>query len=83
MLLTDSFSIVAFQPVVSRFTVALPGLVAGTVLTVPVWHTLSTVGASPAITTDTGVGHHTEPLKVINVGGVNWTSLVQSHVTFK
>ena len=63
LLLTDSFRVVTFQTEVSRFAVALPGLAAGAMLAVPVWYTLSTVVTGPAITTDTGVGHHTETLK--------------------
>ena len=63
MLLTDSFCVVTFQTVVSRFAVALPGLAALAMLAVPVWYTLSTVGAGPTVLADASVGHHAETLR--------------------
>ncbi len=61
--LTDGFSIIAFKAKVPWVAVTLPGLVAGPVLAVPVWHALGAVRAGPALAADTSVRHHTEPLR--------------------
>ena len=61
--ITNSFGVIAFKSEVPSITIAFPRLLAGPVLAVPVWHTLSTVRAGPTILTDTSVGHHAETLQ--------------------